>query len=119
MTNNKVSLVKMTKSVTSKVELAKSIIEILICFNNMKLSDTEISILSYFMVYGINPSTKNLIVKSGISKNLSNIKTLMVKLKKLGLIYKDDLNGKVYVNKNLNFELTPSVGVYLKVDIKA
>ena len=40
----------------------------------------------------------------------------MVKLKKLGLIYKDDLNGKVYINNNLKFSLTPSIGIYLKID---
>lgn len=117
--SNKVSLVKMVKAVTSKVELAKSIIQLTTCFNNVRLSEAEVGILAYFMVYGISTATKNLIVKSGICKNLGNIKTIMVKLKKLELIYKDDLNGKVYVNKNLSFELTPTIGIYLKIDIKA
>lgn len=116
---NKVSLVKMVKAVSSKVELAKTIIKISICFNEIKLSEAELTVLAYFMVYGVNLATKNLIVKSGVCKNLANIKTMMVKLKKNGLIYKDDLNGKVYINKNLGFELTPTVGIYLKIDTKA
>ena len=70
------------------------------------------------MVYGINQETKNLIVKSAICKSLANIKTIMVKLKKLDLIYKDEFNGKVYVIPSLNFELTPTVGIYLKIDNK-
>ena len=115
---NKASIIKMVKKVTTKVELAKVIINIGICFNDIKLSDTEVTVLAYFMVYGINQSTKNLIVKSEICKNLANIKTIMVKLKKLELIYKDDLNGKVYINKNLSFELTPTIAIYLKVDSK-
>lgn len=114
---NKVSLVKMVKQVTTKVELAKSIITITTSFNDIKLSDTETTVLAYFMVYGITTQTKNLIVKSGVCKNLANIKTLMVKLKKLEFIYKDELNSKVYVSKNLTFNLTPTVGFYLKIDM--
>lgn len=113
---NKASLVKMVKQVTSKVELAKTIITITKYFNDVKLSDTEVTVLAYFMVYGINTQSKNLIIKSEVCKNIATIKTIMVKLKKLGLIYKDDLNGKVYINKNLAFYLTPTVGIYLKID---
>lgn len=116
---NKASLIKMVKQVATKIDLAKSIVNITLCFNDIKLSDTEVTILAYFMVYGVTQQTKTLIVKSQVCKNVANIKTIMVKLKKLGLIYKDDLNGKVYVVKSLAFELTPSVGIYLKIDNKA
>lgn len=116
---SKASLVKMVKQVTTKIDLARAIVNITLCFNDIKLSDTEITILAYFMVYGVNTNTKNLIVKSEVCKNIANIKTIMVKLKKLGLIYKDDLNGKVYVDKSIGFELTPTVGIYLKIDNKA
>lgn len=114
--DNKVSIIKMTKKVGSKVELAKTIINVSLYFNDIKLSDTEIMVLAYFMVYGVTQATKDLIVKSEICKNIANIKTIMVKLKKLDLIYKDDLNSKVYVNKGLKLELTPAVAIYLKID---
>ena len=113
------SVLKIQKTVTSKIELAKSIININNCFKGKHLSDTETTILAYFMVYGINRETKNLIVKSEICKNLNNIKTIMVILKKEGYIYKDELNGKVYVSKELSLKLTPTVAIYLKIDNKA
>lgn len=126
--DNKSTIVKIVKKVSSKVELAKSIINLYVCFNEikrlddadgiLKLSETETYVLAYFMVYGVNASTKTLIIKSGLCKNLANIKTIMVKLKKYDLIYKDELNGKVYVSKNLSFELTPTVCMYLKIDTK-
>lgn len=115
MEQQKVSLVRMQQAVTNRVDLAKTIINVTLCFNNLKLSDTETTVLAYFMVYGVTQQTKQLIVKSEVCKNLPNIKTIMVKLKKLDLIYKDDLNGKVYVAPSLNFELTPTVGIYLKI----
>lgn len=116
---NKANLLKMAKQVTTKIDLAKAIIQLVICFENIKLSDTEITILAYFMVYGVNQQTKTLIVKSEVCKNLSNIKTIMVKLKKLGLTYKDDLNGKVYVNSTLSVELTPVLALYFRIENKA
>lgn len=113
------SIIKMQKAVSSKVELAKAILNVATCFHNIRLSNTELTVLAYFMVYGINPASKTLIVKSGVCKNLANIKTIMVKLKKLDLIYKDDLNGKVYVTKALAVDLTPTVGLYFKIENKA
>lgn len=109
------TLIKMEKRVSTKIDLAKAIVYLVICFNDIKLSDTEITILAYFMVYGITQKTKQLIVSAGVCKNTANIKTIMVKLKKLGLTYKDDLNGKVYVAPTLQFDITPTVGLYLKI----
>lgn len=113
------SLVKMQKVVSSKIELAKAIIKIAICFNDIKLSDTEVTVLAYFIVYGVNQQSKVLLVNAKVCKNIANIKTIMVKLKKLALIYKDDLNGKVYVTKALSFDITPTIAIYLKLENKA
>lgn len=113
---SKVSLLKMQKVVKTKIEIAKTVLSIALCFNDLKLSQTEATVMSYFMVYGITPQTKNLLIKAEVCKNINNIKTVMVKLKKLGLIYKDEFYGKVLVSNALNFDITPTVGVYLKVD---
>lgn len=114
--NEKASILKMQKAISSKIELAKDIIELTTCFNKIKLSNTQVSVLAYFMLYGINTQSKNLIVNSLICKNLANIKTIMVKLKKLNLIYKDELNSKVYITKALNVELTSTVALYFKLE---
>lgn len=120
MENNKeANLVKFEKHVDTRLDLAKTIIKIMLCFNDVKLSETGITVLAYFMIYGINSSSKELIVKSQVCKNIANVKTIMVKLKKLGLIYKDEFNGKVYIVETLNFELTPTIGMYLKIVNKA
>lgn len=115
---NKAYLIKMIKKVDSKVELAKNIISLYICFNDLTLSDTEKTVLAYFMVYGINTQTKELIVESQICKNIFTVKTVMSKLKKKKLIYKDeDFSRKVYVIDSLKFDITSTVAFYLKIDI--
>ena len=115
---NKVTLVKMVKNVANKLDLAKNVIKITLNFNDIRLSETEITVLAYFMLYGVSTQTKELIVKSQVCKNLNNIKIVMVKLKRMEFIYKDDLNGKVYVSENLRYVLTPTLGFYLKLDTK-
>lgn len=114
--NNKVALLKISKSVKTKLELAKYVSIVYIDLKEIKLSDTDLTVLSYFMVYGINNETKNLIIKSEICKNINVIKGVMTKLKKNNLIYKDDLNSKNYVCDDLKFTITPTVGIYIKLD---
>lgn len=115
----KSNLVKMAKTVSTKIELAKAIIFIACCFDEIKLSDTEVTVLAYYMVYGVSQQTKNLLIKAEVCKNINNIKTIMVKLKKLELIFKDEFDSKVKITKSLDFELTPTIGIYLKIDHKA
>lgn len=115
---SKVSFIKLNKAVSSKLDLAKAVVSAFINFFNINLSATELNILAYFMVYGINNNCKELIVKANICKNTANINTIMVKLKKYKLIKKDELNGKNYVCDSLNFEMTPSVGLLIKIDNK-
>lgn len=115
---NKVSLIRMVKKVNSKVELALNIINVYICVNDLTLSNSEKTVLAYFMVYGVNSQTKELIVESKICKNISVVKTVMNKLKNKELIYKDeDFSGKVYVNNNLKLEIGSDVAFYLKLSI--
>lgn len=115
---NKISFIKLNKTVNSKLDLAKSIVSAFINFFNINLSATELNILAYFMIYGVTTNCKELIVKANICKNTNNINTIMTKLKKLKLIKKDDLNGKNYVCDSLNFEMTQSVGLLIKIDNK-
>lgn len=112
------SVIKLNKTASSKIDLAKKVLNICLNFWGVNLSETEISVLSYFIVYGINNKCKELIVKAGVCKNIPNINTIMVKLKKLNLIYRDELNSKNYICKALNFELTPTIGFLLKIETK-
>lgn len=120
---NKNTFIKLSSQTNSKITLVKNIVSTSIHFwgltnDKMSLSETEINVLAYFIVYGINNDSKELIVKAGICKNIANINTIMVKLKKLKLIYKDELNGKNYICKQLNFEITPTVAMLLKLENK-
>jgi len=118
MNQNKISTIKLTTTANGKIAFVTKIINTVINFWGIALSATELQVLAYFMVYGITNECKDLIVKAEICKNVANINTIMVKLKKLKLIYKDDLNGKNYVCKQLKFDITPTVAIFLKLENK-
>lgn len=116
MEQKQAALIKIEKKFATKVERAKALIKILLILDDETLNDTQISILSYFMVYGANRKTKTLIVDSGICSKIAHINTAMVILKKKEYIYKDDLNGKVYVSPSLKIE-NEIIGLYTKLSI--
>lgn len=115
--SNKASLIRIKKDILTNVDLMKHIVNIFCITKNIKLSDTDVTVMSYFMVYGINNNTKNLIINSEICKNLNVIKGVMVKLRKLGFIYKDDLNGKNYVSDELKIPLNSTIGLYIQLNL--
>jgi hypothetical protein len=116
MADNKATVVKMVKAVDSKIDMAKAIISIICEFNSTKLTEVAHNVMAYFLVYGVNTSSKELIVNAKVCKNIATLKTVMSNLKKEGWIYRDELNSKVYVSKELNIEITPSMAFYLRID---
>jgi hypothetical protein len=109
-------LVKIKKKTNSKVEQAKMLIAMFCLLMGVKLSDTELTVLSYFMVYKINRRTKDLILSAGILKSEDSLKNTMSKLKKFGLLVRS-INSKEYsLRKELDFNLNPVMGFLIKID---
>jgi hypothetical protein len=83
----------------------------------IKLSETQITILSYFISYKINESTKQLIFKSGLLKHEYSYRNLLAKFKALGFIIKDDVKREYYVDENKFGSVTDElVAFYIKID---
>jgi hypothetical protein len=109
-------LVKIKKKTNSKVEQAKTMIAIFCLLMNIKLSDTELTVLAYFMVYKINRRTKDLILNAGILKTEDSLKNTVSKLKKFGMLVKDIDSKEYSLRSELNFSLSTTMGVLIKID---
>jgi hypothetical protein len=109
-------LVKIRKKTNNKVEQAKTIIALFCLLTNIKLSDTELTVLSYFMVYKINRKTKDLILSAGILKSEDSLKNTLSKLKKFGMLVKNVDSKEYSLRKDLDFSLNPIMGVLIKID---
>lgn len=118
----KASLIRINKVVRTRLDTAKQIIKVFLVLKedelkdlNITFSDNDITVLAYFILFGINRSTKELIINSKVCKTLNSVNVVMTKLKKASLIYKDDLNGKRYVSKELAFPLNKTTGIYINL----
>lgn len=111
-----VPLIKIEKKVKGKIELAKVVISVFCLLSNIHLSDSELTVLAYFVVYKISEQTKQLILKSKILATEASFGNTMSKLRKVGLISKSNKIDKI--NPNLDMELEPVMGLLIKVDNK-
>lgn len=109
-------LVKIKKKTNSKVEQAKVLIALFCLLINIKLSDTELTVLAYFMVYRINRKTKDLILSSGILKTEDSLKNTMSKLKKFGMLVRNVDSKEYTLRKDLDFGVEPVMGILIKID---
>lgn len=115
--SNKASLIRISKNFATKLDLTKFMLKMICMAREINLSDSQLTVLSYFIIYGINTKTKDLILNAKVCKNLNVIKGIMTKLKKNNFIYKDDLNGKTYIAEDLRIPLNDTIGLYFKLSV--
>lgn len=109
-------LVKVVKKTASKIEQAKVLLKIFCLLSDIKLSESELTVLAYFLVYKINQETKDLIIKSEIF-NEDSLKNAISKLSRVGLIKKSAGRRKEYfVNDTLNLNLDSKIGMLIQID---
>lgn len=108
-------VLKLTKKTESKIELANIMLKIYCQLAGIKCPDTEILIMSYFMVYGVRKSTKELILRSQIFKTKGALENSISKLRSLGLLYKVEDEGTKVIPQ-LNFPIDSNMGIIIKLD---
>jgi hypothetical protein len=114
--SNQIPFIKISKNTDSKIEMVKKIVSIYCVLSDIKLSETDIIVVSYFILYGINEKTKKLIIDSKLL-NSDSIKNTMSKLRKAGIIKKSEFRRKEdYLNENLNIPINKVVGLMIKID---
>src|ERR1019366_5925633 len=111
-------LIKINKKTNNKIEQAKALISVYCLLSSIKLSNTDITVLSYFMVHKINSITKDLILRSKILQSMDSVKNTMSKLKSVGLIKKSATNKEYLINDALNVNLDSIVALLIKIDNK-
>lgn len=115
-------IVTIKKKTNNKVEQAKRVISIFCLLMDIKLSDTELTILAYFMVYRVTRKTKDLILSSGILKSENSLKNTLSKLKRFGLLKRTNSLKKTQeseeytLSDKLNINLNPVMGILIKID---
>lgn len=108
-------VLKLTKKTESKIELANLLLNIYCELANIKCPKTEMTIMSYFMVYGVKKSTKELIIRSQILKTRGSLENSMSKLRSLGLLETVEDEGTKIIPQ-LNFTVDNTMGIIIKLE---
>lgn len=106
--------VKFTIKTSSKIDMIKKVVSIYCLLSQIKLSETEILTLCYFIVYGYSNNTKELIITSKIVGGRDSLDNIISKLRKMGLIQGRGENAKL--NPQIAYNVTPVMGLFIKLD---
>lgn len=111
-------LIKIDKKTNGKTEQLKLVISILCTVNGMHLSDTELSVLAYYLTYKINEKTDNLLISSKIVKDVPSLRNIKTKLRKLGFLKRTKELYKSYeLNISKSFGLEDNqISLLIKID---
>lgn len=108
-------VLRLKKKTGSKVELANLILTTYCLFSGIKLSKTELDVLSYLTVYGFKKSTKDLIVRSKILNSYNSLENTMTKLRKAKLIEKNK-DGDTVLRKDLSAPIESKMGIIIQLE---
>ena len=109
-----VPLIKIDKKIQGKIEQAKLIISIFTKLMSVRLSDSESTVLAYFMVYGSSDNTKDLILKSKVLAGSDSLNNALSKLRKVGLLFKERKQDLLI--PSLDIKIEPLMGILIKID---
>lgn len=96
--------VKTILKTNSRIEQAKLIVSIVTLLKGIKLSNTEILVLSHFLMEGYNQVTKEIIVNNGILKNMLVLGNLISRLRKSGLIVHNNFREELCIELNMKLD---------------
>lgn len=109
-----IKIEKKTKYKTDQIEL---VISIICLVEGHRLSKTDIKVLSFFVVHGLKDTTEQLLINSGIVKDMPQLRNVKTKLTNKKFLKKEPNIYKSYeLNLSKNFINDPVLNVFIKID---
>jgi hypothetical protein len=108
-------LIKVVKKTNTKLDQAKTILSIFCLLSDVRLSETDLTVMAYFMVYQITDETKKLIIDSKIL-NADSLQNTISRLKKFGLIKKSNIGKSYHISEKIAVKLDSEIGMLIKID---
>lgn len=99
-------VLKLEKKTTTKTQQIMLYLSILCTLYNKVLPQTEMLILAYYIQYRISHKTDELILNSGIVKDIGALRNMKYRLCKKGFLRRDPKEYKTYElnGADMNFE---------------
>lgn len=110
-------VIKITRKTKHKTDQMELVISILCLVEGIKLSKTDIKVLAFFVVHGLKESTEQLLVNSGIVKDIPQLRNIKTKLTNLKFLKKEPNIYKSYeLNMNKDFVNDSELNIIITID---
>ena len=106
--------IELRKTTDGKIDLLKKVIKIIGLIEDYKMSNGEVDVLCYIILYGDNLRTFDLCIKLNLLKNKSVYSNMKSKFKKLGFLVKDE--RRQYLPADFLDPSSDKVGMIIKLD---
>ncbi len=100
--------------VSNKNNLAILLVKFICILKSIKLSDTEIIVLAYFMVEGYNQVTKEQIVTSKLLKNKASLANTLTTFRKNGIFTREHF--KEVLAPDFRYPITDKIRIDITLD---
>lgn len=108
-------VLRLKKNTDNKIELANITLRTYCLLHNIKINETNTLVMSYFMVYGLNKSTKEMILRSKILNAPNSIENTLTVLRKKGLV-KKLINGQNDIIDELKIIVRDKIGIIIQLE---
>lgn len=110
--------IRLEKKVNGKTEQIKLIISLLCKVGEVHLSDTDLSVLAYYVVYKISDKTDALLISSKVVRDMNALRNIKTKLKRLGFLKRNkDMYKSYELAFSKDFDPTDNeIKLILKID---
>ena len=107
-------LIKLHKKTTGKIEQIKVVLKVYCLFNDIKMSDSELTVLAYCIVYGIKQETFDLIINSKIFTE-NSLQNTLSKLRTNKFILRNEKNEDI-LSDNFKIPSESIIGILIKIE---
>ena len=107
-------VLRMRRKTESKTQVAQLLLTVYCAMSDIKLNETEKTVMAYFMVYGFKKSTKELILRSMILRSYNSLENTLTKLRKVGLVIKDN-EGFTKACSSLSGTVENAMGIIIEL----
>lgn len=117
MEKSKITVLKTTYKVSSKIEQTVILLRFIMLLKKIKLSDTNILVLAHFMTEGYNEVTKEQVVNMKLVKNKASLANCLTSFRDKSILIKEkNFPFNEVLDSDFKYPITEKININITLD---
>jgi hypothetical protein len=109
-------LFKIDYATKNKIDQIKTVIKLYAVLKRSRVSDLQITLLAYLILYGISDKTREFIISElRLCSTLNSYKKAMTVLKREGMLTRDEYNTHYMVSPDVKLDIKNNVVMVIRI----